>query len=851
MISLQDVLEASNGQLFGGASGHLFSDFCLDVAKVKPQVMFVATRGDYGDSHQDMKQAVEAGATGLLCNNPPDFDTEGITVVVVKDTETGLMNWARNTLGRMPAKPIVVAGTSGHATTIESVRRVLSERYRVHARTDRRHPGRLNIPMAIADLTDEHDFVVLDLRADNPGELAQSVQTISPHVTIITNIGQAYLNRFESIESIAEDHKVTLKYLPPHGLAVLNYNDDAVRPLQSVASARTLTVGIDSYGPDFQAFKLVVGPNGTGFDLRHGDDRYVGKWTPLIGRHQLYSVLSALAVGEHYDVPVEQGLKALTEQQPLPGRMNTLIGENGCILVDDTYDATPESTLEALEWLREIRAKDEESRFIFVFGDMDHLGEATRAAHRSVGQRAAELADVVVTEGGRAAMAGRAAQDAAGREKSINITYSLRDAIDALRYEVNVNEQDIVLIKGGTAARMELLVKALLPDVRDHAQLVRQNDVEGLNMTERPLAPTWVEIDREALAQNIRVIKNMIGDDVALMATVKADAYGHGAVTVSRVAIRNGAEYLAVASISEALELRNAGIDAPILVLSYTPVYAVRDAIRNNITITVYDLNMARAYHKVAKELGSKLTIHVKIDSGMGRLGILPKDAVVLFRHLVHMQNFEVEGVYTHFSAADENLEWTEQQIQNFKQALLPIKAAGIRMKYTHVSNSAGVMLGPDFHYNMVRTGILMYGGVASTLVEPLDQIRPLMTWKTSVIQVKTLPPGHFIGYGNTYQTTSEEQVAVLPVGYGDGYRRTPNYGVVLIHGQRAPIRGRVSMEKTVVSVDHIPSVSIGDEVVLLGRQGDAEITPEEVAVRLDTISYEVMTSVLPRIPRL
>jgi Alr-MurF fusion protein len=851
MISLQDLLEAANGQLFGEAAGHLFSGFCLDVRRVQPRDIFVATRGDYVDTHQDMPQAVAAGATGLLCNTPPDFDTEGVTVIVVKDPEAALMSWAQATIGKMKAKPVIVAGTAGQATTIESIRRVLQTAYNVHATPYRLHPGRLHIPLALADLQSDHDFVVLDLQANLPGELSQAVQTIEPEVTVINNIGQAFLTRFQTVERIAQDHEVTLKYLPPNGLAVLNYNDDVVRPLQQVTSARTLTIGVDSYGPDLQAFKVIIGPNGTGFDLRYGEQRIVGRWTPLLGRHQLYSVLSALAVGLHYDIPLEQGLKTLAEQQPLLGRMNTLIGENGCILVDDTYDATPESTLEALDWLEDIKAKDPDSRFVFVFGDMDHLGEATRAAHRSVGRRAAEVADVILTEGGRAALAGRAAQDTAAPEQLVFIAHSIKDAVDTLRHDIALNENDIVLLKGGSNARMEMIVRALLPDTNDHGQLVRQTDIEGLGLTEESMRPSWLEIDREVLANNVQVIKQMVGDDVTLMATVKADAYGHGAVAVSRVALRNGAEYLAVASISEALELRNAGIDAPILVLSYTPVYAVRDAIRNDITITIYDLELARAYHKIARELHRRLKVHVKLDTGMGRLGILPEDAVTLFRHLAHMQHIEIEGIYTHFSMADADRDFTMAQVQAFKETLMPVRAAGINIKYVHAANSAGVLLDTDIHFSLVRTGILMYGGKISALAQTPPGLQPLMTWKTVIAQVKTLPPGHAVGYGNTYFTRREERVAVIPVGYGDGFRRTPNWGEVLVNGQRAPIRGRVSMEKTVISLEGIDKASVGDEVVLLGRQGDEVITVEDIAERLGTINYEVYTSILARIPRL
>jgi alanine racemase len=335
------------------------------------------------------------------------------------------------------------------------------------------------------------------------------------------------------------------------------------------------------------------------------------------------------------------------------------------------------------------------------------------------------------------------------------------------------------------------------------------------------------------------------------MAVVKADAYGHGAVSVSRTALLNGAEYLAVGSINEALELTEAGIDAPILVMNYTPVSAVRQAIRQHITLTVYDLDLARAYDRAARELGGKLSVHVKVDTGMGRLGVLAADALPFFRHLFNLKYLEIEGVYTHFASADESPEYTAHQVKTFRDILKPLRASGFNFAYTHAANSAGTLASPENHFNMVRVGLAMYGLSPSSNVLVPPDFRPVMAWKTVIAQVKTLPPNSPVGYGRTYYTREEERIAVIPVGYADGFRRAPNnWGDVLVHGQRAPLVGRVSMEKSSINVTHIPDVSIGDEVVLIGRQGDETITADEIAERLDTISYEVITTILPRAQR-
>jgi alanine racemase len=308
----------------------------------------------------------------------------------------------------------------------------------------------------------------------------------------------------------------------------------------------------------------------------------------------LYYVLCALAVGSHLGIPLDEGLQALTEMQPLPGRMNPLRGINNCLLLDDSYDATPDTTQAALDWLATVRGETQ-SRTIFVIGDMDGLGAYSQRGHRLVGQAAAEIADVIITEGPKAALVGRAAIDQGRDRKTVLMAYSLQDTVALLRDQIALNEEDIVLVTGGASARMELVVRGLIADQEDAQRLIRQEDTWALESLFQPASTTWVEIDQSAIGHNVRLLKQMIGTEVKLMAVVKADAYGHGATATGITALANGAEVLGVATLDEALELRDAGIDAPILVMSYTPVYAVRQAIRHQIMLTLYDLDLAYA----------------------------------------------------------------------------------------------------------------------------------------------------------------------------------------------------------------------------------------------------------------
>ncbi|MBZ0275883.1 MAG: alanine racemase, partial [Anaerolineae bacterium] len=584
---------------------------------------------------------------------------------------------------------------------------------------------------------------------------------------------------------------------------------------------------------------------------------FLGRWTPLLGKHQLMSLLTGLAVGLHYDVSdFDETLKVLTDMPHLPGRMNPLPGMNGSLLIDDTYNASPYSALAALDWLQAVKSDmqadfAQRGRVFFVMGDMDHLGAYNQFGHRLVGQRAAEVADVIITEGTDAALLGRAALDQGTDQTHVAMTYSIQDAIATLQRNYQLTADDLLLVTGGASSRMEMVTQAFLHNPKDREALPRQNFGWETAILFQPTRPSWVEIDLDAVAGNVRAIKHLTGDAVALMAVVKSDAYGHGALAVSRTALLNGAEYLAVSNMSEALELREAEIQAPILILGYTPVYAVRQALRHNITLTLYDLEMARAYDRIARELGDRLRVHVKVDTGMGRFGVLADQAVSFFRYLSNLTHLDIEGIYTHFSMADEDVHYTAQQVQTFKDVLKPLRASGLNFAYIHAANSAGTLVSNNNHFNMVRVGLALYGLHPSDQVRLNPAFRPVMTWKTTVAQVKTLPPNYPVGYGATYRTRGEETIAILPIGYADGFRRAPNnWNEVLIHGQRAPVVGRVSMEKTAVNVSHIPNVTIGDEVVLLGSQGDMSITAEDIARRLGTINYEVVTTILPRVPR-
>jgi alanine racemase len=364
---------------------------------------------------------------------------------------------------------------------------------------------------------------------------------------------------------------------------------------------------------------------------------------------------------------------------------------------------------------------------------------------------------------------------------------------------------------------------------------------------------TWAEIDLDAIAGNARGLKKHIGERTMLMAVVKANAYGHGALAVARVALENGATQLAVHRVAAGSQLRAGGITAPVLVMGYATPGQAASIVRHRLTPTVNTLELAQALSAaVADQSAPALPIHLKVDTGLGRFGVLPDEVLDFARALVSLPGLSLEGFYTHFCSADErDTSHTYRQFETYSQLVRQLEEAGIAIPVRHVANSAAALRFPEMHLDLVRCGIAVYGLRPSPEVEVNMPLRPAMSLKSRVGRVRTLPAGWGISYGRTYVTSCPTPVALVPVGYGDGYHRIQsNKGTVLIRGKRAPILGRVCMDQFVVDVSGIPDVRQNDEVVVLGRQSEEEITADEIAAWAGTINYEVVTSILPRVPR-
>jgi alanine racemase len=363
----------------------------------------------------------------------------------------------------------------------------------------------------------------------------------------------------------------------------------------------------------------------------------------------------------------------------------------------------------------------------------------------------------------------------------------------------------------------------------------------------------WAEIDLDAIAANVRGFVQHCGADVEVIAVVKGNAYGHGAAQVARAALHAGATRLAVHRLGEGIQLRKAGIDAPVLLMGYTPPAAAPSVACWHLTPSLITLEFAQAFSDAVLAAGQQpMPVHLKVDTGMNRYGVLPDEALPLARRVSALPGLVMEGIFTHFATADEpDDRYFHQQLAVFQGVLAGLERAGLHIPLIHAANSAAAMRFPTSHFNAVRPGIALYGLDPSGDWPPVFPLRAALALKSRVARVRLLPPGAPVSYGGAYITQRPTLAALVPLGYGDGYHRLlSNRGSVLIGGRRAPIIGRICMDQFVADASAAPAARQDDEVVLIGSQGGETIRAEEVARLAGTINYEITTALLPRIPR-
>lgn len=876
MLLLDDLL-AAGGRLHGPAHARSFADVSYDSRLTRPGDLFLALRTARADGHDYIAHALAAGAAGVLCASPPRSQASGATVILADDPAALLQAWAARRLRQVAPLVVAVTGSVGKTGTKRAIATLL-EALGPTFQSRRSFNSLLGLPIALARLPDDCRLAVLEYGADQRGEIARLAALFPPRVAVVTAIGDVHLAAFGTPEGAAREKGALVAALPPDGWAVLNGDDPLALGLRERTAARVITFG-RSAACDLRAEEVQHSLDGVRLRLRWRGEE-ASAFVPLLGEPAVTAALAAVAAALACGLDLATAAGRLALVEPVAGRLRSLPARGGALLIDDTYSAGPPSVRAALRTLAALPAR----RRIAVLGDIedDHAPTLVPApsagseqgssldedggvraddvsfgnVYAQIGALAAHCADVIIWKGDGGADAIRVARQA--RPGIVAHVVHTADAALGL-LPPDLGPGDVVLVKGGAAARMERIAAALLqPGLDPSALLVRQEPAWRTVRIGAPDRPTWVQVDLDAIGHNVRRLRAIAG--VPLIAVLKADAYGHGAVRVGRAALAAGAAMLAVATLGEARALRAAGIAAPILVLGYTPPWQARAAAQLGVTCTVFDMDTAQALAEAAAALGREVRAHVKVDTGMARLGLQPHETLPFLRALRDRGlvaarrdagGLVIEGLYTHFATADDADEtFAREQLRRFRAALAEVEAAGLRPPIVHAANSAGLLRFPEARFDMVRAGIAIYGLSPSAATPLPPDFRPGLSFHSEVAQVKELPPRAPVSYGRAYLTSAPTRIATIPVGYADGMRRSPPWREVLVRGRRAPVVGRITMDYAMLDVTGIPDVRRGDPVVLIGRQGEEQITAEEVAGWLGTISYEVVSTILPRVPR-
>ncbi len=361
--------------------------------------------------------------------------------------------------------------------------------------------------------------------------------------------------------------------------------------------------------------------------------------------------------------------------------------------------------------------------------------------------------------------------------------------------------------------------------------------------THFPLRPAWTEIDLGRLRRNLQLIRRDLPQRVRLLAVVKDEAYGHGALDVVRVALEEGAWGFGLSTLEEAMAVRDAGIPAPLLLLGERQEAELPWCVEHDLTVCINESNTIRKLARVAAAADKQVPVHLKVHTGMSRYGVRWDEALPLIEQICSEKSLRLEGVMTHFAQSDEtDKTFANLQFSRFTDVLKTMAQRGVTVDFRHACNSGGFLDLPHAHLDMVRVGILMYGIFPSSVCRRIPGIEPVMSVKARIAAIQELEPGEVVGYGMRYTATARRRIAVLPIGYGDGFPRVRNQGGALLHGKRAPLLGGIAMDALMVDITDIPEAQMWDEAVIMGRQGREEITVHDVAKLKNSVSYDVLT---------
>ncbi|MCA1959197.1 MAG: alanine racemase [Desulfomonile sp.] len=789
--------------------------------------IFWAIKGRHFNGNDFVEEALKAGAKAAVVSredlsalsSPP-----GRTVVQVPDTLAALQELAAAYRARYSGIIIGITGSNGKTLVKEMLASILCLERKTY-RSPLSYNTQIGAALGVLGIRPEHEVAVIEAGISLPGEMDRLERMIRPDHGILTVISKAHIGGLGSLETTLEEKQRLFARLGAGSFLLVNADDPLSMSIMPRLSCRPVTFGLSDTA-DVGAIDVTPLPErGHHFRIRlFGDE--VDVTLPVPGWFNVLNALAAAACAKLLGASIEAIRAGLETFRPSPMRLEIHTTVTGVTLINDTYNSDPASMKGALDVLAKV---GKGRRKIAILSDMLDLGLLSREEHLAVGKDVVKAdVDHLITVGEHAALIGQAAVGEGMPTSRITNTSGYTEA--ARELEKVMNRGDVVLFKGSRWFRLERIAKELVGSI----------------------GATRLVVNLDAIAANIKTIREIVGENVAIMAVVKSFGYGNDSIRTSRVALENGVNHLAVAFPDEGATLRENRIEAPILVFNVLPEEADK-IVRYRLAAVVSSIEVAEALNQAARGR-AKIPVHIKVDTGMGRSGVWVDDAAPFIEQVSRLRDLDVEGIMTHFSSADDPAadDYTYGQIRSFRRLLEELATRGRRFRHVHAANTAGLVRFPETHFTMVRPGLAIYGMYPSDAMRSLIHLEQVITFTTKIAQIKEHPPGRCISYNRRFVTCRPCRIATLPVGYNDGYPRfQSNVGEVLVRGRRCPVVGTVCMDATMIDVTDIPEAKVGDEVVLIGRQGDEEILPDEVAANGNTINYEIACKISPRVTRI
>lgn len=819
----------------GGTTTYTGEDFIIsaiqfDSRKDMKNAAFIAFETEKDDGHNYVPVAAGKGAVALIvCKEI----AATIPVIKVVDTRTAYQEIARFVRAKYNIPMIAITGSNGKTTVKDMLTAILSTKYKVLS-TEKNNNNELGVPMTLLSLNESHEAAVLELGMNHKGEIHTLSGIVRPDIAIITKIGTAHIGNLGGTrEDIFRAKMEIVDGLQENGQLILCSNDDM---LCTVAGGTYYVVYCGSAGDQrdvISADGISQFWNESGYGISftvHYQDKQFDCTLPILGKHNVQNALLAMTAALSLGIEPGQSIEALRSYARSSMRLETS-NIRGVKIIKDYYNASAESMKAALDTLGELGI---EGSRVAILGEMLELGDAGVALHREIAEYTKGRADEVFYLGSHGEEFLEIRPDAQCFTSKSDLNEALSSAI--LNHQIEFG--DIVLIKGSKGMKMW-----------EHYEFLYRLLERGSIVA----AQTRLLIDVDALKHNLSAVKQYVGDKVTVMPIIKADAYGSGADVVANV--YRDCEYFGVSDLCEAEELHAIMPNAKCVVL-YQPFPSDIDwVIRNDyLIIAVSEMKFVNKLNHAAEQQNKKIVVHMEVDTGMSRLGVLPEGVPEFARQISKCKNLMVQGIFTHYSVADryepEHQAYTAEQTRKFAEAIREAEEVLGPIPFKHACASAAIFNPNTILYNMVRPGYMLYGYYPCEEMKDKISLRPSLKYTTQVTQVKEFEAGVSIGYQRAFITKRKSRIAEIPIGYSDGlFHKLSNCGAFVINGQLAPIVGNICMDYTMVDVTDIkPMVWAGDEVAVFDN---VNMTIEQIAKLCDTIGYEVITNIKNKADRI